>query len=59
MKDYRAFLLDQDGHIFSAHSFDAVDDEEALQKATRLVDGHDVEVWQLARKVGLIKTAID
>ncbi|MCS3896085.1 hypothetical protein M2171_005218 [Bradyrhizobium japonicum USDA 38] len=59
MKDYRAFLLDQDGHILCAHGFDAVDDEEALQKARGLVDGHDVEVWQLARKVGLIKTAID
>ncbi|MCS3497630.1 hypothetical protein M2189_003412 [Bradyrhizobium japonicum] len=59
VKDYRAYLLDQDGHIFGAHGFDAVDDEEALQKARRLVDGHDVEIWQLARKVGQIKTAID
>ncbi|MEY9230705.1 hypothetical protein ABIF65_006618 [Bradyrhizobium japonicum] len=59
VKDYRAFLLDEDGHIISAHALDAVDDDEALQKATCLVDGRDVEVWQLARKVGLIKTATD
>ncbi|MBR1032714.1 hypothetical protein [Bradyrhizobium liaoningense] len=59
MKDYRAFLLDEDGHIISAHALDAVDDDEGLQKATCLVDGRDVEVWQLARKVGLIKTATD
>ena len=55
MNEYRAFFLDQEGHIFSALGFDAADDEEALQKARRLVDGHDVEVWQLTRKVGLVK----
>lgn len=55
MKDYRAFTIGQDGHISGAEGF--ADDEEALQKARRLVDGHDVEIWQLERKVGLIKAA--
>jgi hypothetical protein len=57
VKDYRAFTIGQDGHISGAEGFNAADDEEALQKARRLVDGHDVEIWQLERKVGLIKAA--
>ncbi|TPQ34764.1 hypothetical protein C2U70_16470 [Bradyrhizobium guangdongense] len=55
MKEYRAFLLGQDGHIFDAAGFEASDDEDALQKAQSLVDGCDVEIWQLARKVGAIR----
>jgi hypothetical protein len=27
------------------------DDDEAMEKAKQLVDGHDVELWQLDRKV--------
>lgn len=56
MKEYRAFLLGQDGHVFGAEGFEASDDGDALQKAQLLVDDHDVEVWQLARKVGAIKS---
>ena len=56
MKEYRAFLLGQDGHVFGAEGFEASDDEDALQKAQLLADGHDVEVWELARKVGAIKS---
>lgn len=55
MNEYRAFILGQDGHVFKAEGFEAEDDEDALRKAQRLVDGHDIEVWQLARKVGAIK----
>jgi len=56
VKEYRAFFLSQDGHVFKAEGFEASGDGEATQKAQRLVDGHDVEVWQLARKVGSIKS---
>ncbi|QOZ78826.1 hypothetical protein XH83_27520 [Bradyrhizobium sp. CCBAU 53351] len=50
MKDYRAFLLGQGGHVFGAEGFEASNDDDALRKAQFLVDGCDVEVWQLARK---------
>lgn len=59
MREYRAYKLGPDGHIFAADSFEAADDEEALRKAEQLVDGHDVEVWERARLVGLIKAACE
>jgi hypothetical protein len=59
VSEYRAFILGQDGHIFKAEGFEASDDEEALRKAKCIVDGHDVEVWQLARKVAAIKAVKD
>jgi hypothetical protein len=31
-------------------------DDEAIEKARPLVNGHDVEVWEGARPVGRIKT---
>jgi hypothetical protein len=33
------------------------DDVEALRLAKQLVDGHDVELWQLDRKVETLKHA--
>jgi hypothetical protein len=55
MTDYRAYLLDEQGHVLSGFDFDAATDEAALQHARRYVDGHDVEVWQRGRVVGQLK----
>jgi hypothetical protein len=52
--DYRAYLLDEQGHIVDAHSFVAPSDEAALTLAYQYVNGLDVEVWHRARRVGLI-----
>jgi hypothetical protein len=30
---------------------DCVDDETAIQSASRLVDTHDVELWQMGRPI--------
>jgi hypothetical protein len=49
--DYRAFILGRDGRIQSAIEFRAHDDAEAIKLAQQYVQGHDVEVWQLARFV--------
>jgi hypothetical protein len=49
--EYRAYLIGTDGHFVDAIPFVCVDDAEAAGKAERLVDGHDVELWQLDRKV--------
>ena len=51
MPDYRAYLVDQDGHFHSAIPIEAPDDVAAVEAAKPLVDGHDVEVWQRDRKV--------
>jgi hypothetical protein len=30
---------------------DCADDAEAMERAKQLLDGHDIELWQLDRKV--------
>ena len=52
--DYRAYLLDENGHIVDAHTFVAASDEVALMHAYQYANGLDVEVWHRARRVGLI-----
>lgn len=54
MIEYRAYLVGADGHFKSAEVITAPDDEHALVLAQKLVDGHDVEVWHLARKVAVL-----
>jgi hypothetical protein len=52
--DYRAYLVDEEGHIFDAYVFVAARDEAALIHAHKYANGLDVEVWHRARRVGLI-----
>ena len=51
MPDYRAFLIGPDGRIQNRIELICTDDEDALKHAKQLVDGHDVELWQLDRKI--------
>lgn len=51
MLEYRAYFVDSDGHFQSAVPLICPDDETAKEQAEQLVDGHDVELWQYARKV--------
>jgi hypothetical protein len=43
--EYRAYIVGDDGHFVSFEGFACRDDDEAIFKAKRLVDGHDVELW--------------
>ena len=52
MPTYRAYLIDADNRVASYKPVDADTDAEALRVARQLVDGHDVEVWLLDRKIG-------
>ena len=52
MPTYRAYLIEKDNRVHSYRSIDAESDEEALEAAKRLVDGHDVELWFLDRMIG-------
>jgi hypothetical protein len=52
MPIYRAYLIDQNDKVVSFKPVEAENDEEALNAAKQFVDGHDVEVWDLGRKVG-------
>jgi hypothetical protein len=52
MPGYRAYLLDKEGHIVTYRPIEADSDAEALEIAKQFVEGNDVEVWLLDRKVG-------
>ena len=58
MPIYRAYLIDKDDKVDSFKPLDAESDEEALEVAKQLVDGHDVEVWFLDRMVGRLSTRL-
>lgn len=59
MSNYRAYIVGSDGsdgHFHSAKVVVADDDAQALQIAEQLVDAHEVELWQLDRKVGVLRS---
>ena len=55
MPTYRANLIDDDNRVASYRAIEAATDEQALEVAKQLVDGHDVEVWLLDREIGRLK----
>jgi hypothetical protein len=56
--EYRAYLLDSDGHFYEAVPLICADDAEAIEKAKRLAGRCDVELWQLDRKITTIKRVL-
>jgi hypothetical protein len=52
MQGYRAFIMGPDGHIQDRVDLRCNDELEAIELAKQLVDGHDVELWQLDRRIG-------
>jgi hypothetical protein len=57
MADYRAYLVDEDGHFSEAVPLICADDTEAIEKAQPLAVNKDVELWQLDRKVAVLPSA--
>jgi hypothetical protein len=52
MNEYRVYRVDKDGHIFAPpHGFTSANDATAIETATRMIDGDDLELWQQARLV--------
>jgi hypothetical protein len=54
-RQYRAYLIGENGVFRAAEAFEAPCDTTALAYAQRLARRGDVEVWQLGRKIGLLK----
>ena len=50
MPDYRAYIMGPDGHVQNRVDLQCTDDAEAIKLAKQLVDGYDVELWQLDRR---------
>lgn len=53
MVEYHAYLIGSDGHFYRSEAFDCADDAEAVERVKKLLDGHDIELWQLDRKVAM------
>jgi hypothetical protein len=54
--EYRAYLIDELGHILRpAKAINAETDEEAIKVARQLVQDHDIELWQEARRVIILR----
>jgi hypothetical protein len=52
---YRACIVGADGHFIGFEPLVCRDDGEAVSKAMKLVEGHDIEVWCAERMVMLLK----
>jgi hypothetical protein len=55
MSAYRAYIIGRDGRFEAFEVIVADDDDKAVEIAKKLVDGRDVEVWHLARKIAVLR----
>jgi hypothetical protein len=51
MPEYRAYIVGVDGHFIGFEPIVCADDAAAIEKAKRLVNGHDLELWNGPRFV--------
>ena len=51
MNEYRAYAVGSDGRFIGYEPLACADDKTAIERAKRLVDGHDVELWSGDRLV--------
>jgi hypothetical protein len=51
MPEYRAYIVGHDGHFTGFEPLVCADDAEAIEKAKRLINIHDVELWSGERLV--------
>jgi hypothetical protein len=52
---YRAFLLGSTGEVMRRYDFTSMNDVASLEHARQYVENHDVEVWQLHRRVAVLR----
>jgi hypothetical protein len=55
MLHYRAFKIDRNGRVFDSIDLSCVGDEDAKKQAEALVNGHDIELWRLDRRISVFK----
>jgi hypothetical protein len=51
MQEYRACLIGPDGHVTHRIDLICADENAAKERAKQLAHGHNVELWQLDRKI--------
>jgi hypothetical protein len=48
---HRAYIVGLHGRSIGVVQMDCADDDSAIKSASRLVDSHDVELWQMDRPI--------
>ncbi|MGO4713453.1 hypothetical protein [Bradyrhizobium sp. 2TAF24] len=51
MTAYQAYIVGSHSRSIGVVRMDCADDDAAIESASRLVDNHDVELWQMGRPV--------
>jgi hypothetical protein len=51
LAEYRAYTVGVDGHFVGFEPLTCADDAEAIERAKRLANGQDVELWSGPRLV--------
>jgi hypothetical protein len=46
MAEYRAYTVGSDGHFVGYEPLICDHDDDAIAKASSLMDGHDIELWK-------------
>jgi hypothetical protein len=54
-KGYRAYVIGDGGRILGRSDLASTDEEAAAKEAKQLVDEHDVELWEMDRKIATFK----
>ena len=55
MPGYYVYIMSNDGHVQNRINVICADDEEARNRARRLIDGQAVELWLEGRKIAEFK----
>jgi len=55
MPEYRVCVIGSDRRFYRVVPLDCVDDATAMERAKQLLDGHDIELWQLDRKIARLE----
>jgi hypothetical protein len=55
MDGFFAYIVDDDGNVINRVILTFEKQEDAEERAKSLVDGHDVELWQLDRKIATFR----
>jgi len=55
MPDYRAYIMRPDGHVHYRVDLACKNEAEAKEQAGALVDGFDVELWELDKLIERFK----
>ena len=55
LRDYRVFVIGRDGHVTSRIDLWCADEADAKERAEKLVDGHDVELWYRDQRLAIFR----